>query len=124
MLSRSEIAFHHQTAKDVQINHVSRTPLDNKDGSYLGFLTSQNICILMCSSPLVVFIFLSLLHNLMLTFEQVMIKIQNFKCNYLNHHTVQKMKLSNIVLISVPEKDFAVSLHGVSFKSGLHSNYG
>ena len=71
VLSRSDIAFHRETMKNVQIDKISTTILDNKETSYFGFLTSQSICIFMCSSPLVGFIFLSLLHNLMLSFEQV-----------------------------------------------------
>ena len=56
----------------------------------MAFLTSQTICIVMCSSPLVAFIFLSLLHNLMLTFEQV---------RKLNTPDIFQIKFNNALIV-------------------------
>ena len=113
--------------KNVQIDKISTTILDTKETSYFGFLTSQSICIFMCSSPLVGFIFLSLLHNLMLSFEQVSI------CKYLLRKFFSKILLSCIdddikkrihFFTSVSKENFTLPLHGLSFKSGLHEAYG
>ena len=58
----------------------------------MAFLTSQTICIVMCSSPLVAFTFLSLLHNLMLTFEQV---------RKLNAPDIFQIKLRKIIIVII-----------------------
>ena len=67
----------------------------------MAFLTSQTICIVMCSSPLVAFIFLSLLHNLMLTFEQV---------RKLNTPDIFQIKLSKNALIVMMNNMFIFTL--------------
>ena len=73
VLSRSDSSFQHNTIPRAYIHQAAGQILEGSsvETSNMAFLTSQTICIVMCSSPLVAFIFLSLLHNLMLTFEQV-----------------------------------------------------
>ena len=129
MLSRSDIAFHRETMKNVQIDKISTTILDNKETSYFGFLTSQSICIFMCSSPLVGFIFLSLLHNLMLSFEQVGICKYIFRKKFylefkFSSNFLMMISRMNLFFTSVSKENFTPPLHGLSFKSGLYETYG
>jgi hypothetical protein len=85
VLSRSDRAFHHHRVSGSQLRHypdqVAERTIDETVTQF-GFLTSQNICIILCSSPLVAFVFLSLLHNLMLTFEQVRCTNDRVKINF------------------------------------------
>ena len=73
VLSRADASFQHNTIPKAHIHQAAGQIVEGSsvETSHMAFLMSQTICIVMCSSPLVAFIFLSLLHNLMLTFEQV-----------------------------------------------------
>ena len=74
VLSKSDMTFHHQALPRPQVRHTSAHLAEESNAANrFDFFTSQAICITICSSPLVAFIFLSLLHSLMLTFEQVII---------------------------------------------------
>ena len=89
VLSRSDASFQHNTFPKAHIHQAAGETLEGSsvETSHMVFLTSQTICIVMCSSPLVAFTFLSLLHNLMLTFEQVRkMDLTFLRSNYVKYY--------------------------------------
>ena len=92
VLSRADASFQHNTIPKAHTHQAAGQILEGSSvgTSHMAFLTSQTICIVMCSSPLVAFIFLSLLHNLMLTFEQV---------RKLNTPDIFQIKFNNALIV-------------------------
>ena len=129
VLSRSDSSFQHNSIPRAHIHQAAGQILEDNsvETSHMAFLTSQTICIVMCSSPLVAFIFLSLLHNLMLTFEQVQKKTNTpniFQSKLYSRINYNDEWYVHTYPIIVPEENIVIALYGVGFKPGLHADYG